>query len=226
MAHCAPRNAAGGWEPAPPLRLLCNPQSVTAGIPGRCVPKRPGQSQPRLMLLPRERPRGKPGARTAFVHVPTPALAKTAKQPRCLVPAPRKLPAAAGAPCSGSLSSRHHHAQCGTSKARPLPQEKPRRVGSSPLCNRAGARPGQAVSHAAPCQAAGRLQPKLRLGQICRVPVSFLSSPGNCFTPAETTRFFCPRATEPTRSHLAPKLTKTSPCCSAENVCGWWGKAS
>lgn len=43
-----------------------------------CAPQRPSQRQPMLL------PHGKPGARTAFVRMPTPAPAKTPKQPSAL----------------------------------------------------------------------------------------------------------------------------------------------
>jgi len=116
-------------EAAPSLCLLCSPRPVTAGIPGRCMPKCPSQSQPMPMLLPRGGLRGKSGACTAFVHV-----AKTPKQLRALHQ-PHKSsrllqvdPAPAACPPTTTTGN-------STPKPRPPPQEKPGGWGKAPCAS-------------------------------------------------------------------------------------------
>lgn len=102
--RCAPqkrRSWPGGRTSPPPalqpaVRHRRHPREVS-------VPRRPGQSQPMAMLLPRDGgSRGKPGPRTAFFFFA--CQKSTAAQH--LAPALQKPP---GAPCSDSPSSHHHH---------------------------------------------------------------------------------------------------------------------
>lgn len=95
------------------------------------------------------------------------------------------------------------------------PGKNPRRVGNGPLCNGAG---GESRCSQNPVWGrAGALPFPSRALRETRAAKT-------CFSQAEKVRFFCPPATEPTRLRPAPKPTKSSQCCSAENACGRWGK--
>ena len=142
MAHCAPQNSARGRGgctfPLPALqpstRHRWHPWEVHAQVP---------QPKPtHADAFAKGWAAWKVGGLHSFR-----SRGQNPKAAPCLAPAPQKLPAAAGGPCSGSLSSHHHHGQQHTKAPSPSPG-KTRRVGKSPLCI------GRAVSHSAPGHAA------------------------------------------------------------------------
>lgn len=214
--RCAPqkrRSWPGGRTSPPPalqpaVRHRRHPREVS-------VPRCPGQSQPMAMLLPRDGgSRGKPGPRTAFFffcvpeeHSSPAPCTSPAKAPGCpLLRQPILSP-----PPPPPRAMRHVESPSWSHS----PGKKPRRVGNGPLCNGAG---GESRCSQNPVWGrAGALPFPSRALRETRAAKT-------CFSQAEKVRFFCPPATEPTRLRPAPKPTKSSQCCSAENACGRWGK--
>lgn len=154
--QCNPR--AKGCRAPPRLCAMthCAPQNCSATTthhrwhPWRRVPKCPSQSCPMPGLLPREAPVESQGL-TAFVHMPTLALAMNhqSSSVRCT------SPAKASSCCGCTLLRLHlprqpvlrlHHGQCGTAQPQPLPQEKPGGWKTAPCVTGLGHSWGTAVA--------------------------------------------------------------------------------
>lgn len=160
------RSWPGGCTSPPPalqpaVRHRRHPREVS-------VPRRPGQSQPVAMLLPRDgESRGKPEPRTAFFFL----RARRAQQPSTLHQ-PRKSPRVPCAPTAHPLTTNTttamRHVESPTWSH--SPGKKPSGWETAPCVT------GPGVSHTAPRQAAGRAAAKTPSGaELARCP--FLPEP-------------------------------------------------